>query len=144
MSNFARMKPTWKSVAVVTLLGAAAVLSWAERSFGVACGAGQTCSCTPAPADSCVGGFPDACDPCRGLFQFCYDKYCDFASYRCDQNSDGVTNCQETLIALVSGMHRECVSGELDWANCWGQPYCRTWAVNNVAGNRYSCDDSGS
>jgi hypothetical protein len=57
---------------------------------------------------------------------------------------DGATNCQETLISVVSGMHRTCDAGEMDWANCFGFNECVTSAVTNVAGNRYSCSDSGS
>lgn len=130
---------------------AALALSWgaafsARDSRAVNCGAGQSCLCVQTVVDTCAanGGQPPACDPCRGVFQPCYDMYCDYDDYRCVENSDGDPECTETLVSVVKGLHRSCIGSSLDWVYCWGQPKCVTDFVQNVAGNRYTCSTGGS
>lgn len=108
------------------------------------CPSGALCSCANVQADTCGGGWPPSCDACRGLFMPCWDKYCVYTSDRCSSDPSGSSNCVETLISMVNGQQRQCISGTIDWSTCWGQPTCVTFAFNNNAGNRYSCSAGGS
>ena len=132
-------------------LGVALALMWfvafsVHDSRAVTCSPGDKCLCVQTVVDTCAdnGGQPSWCDSCRGLFQPCWDKYCDYNDYRCASDANGSTSCTETLVSVVKGLHRSCTGSAIDWFNCLGQPKCVSAYIENVAGNRYTCSTNGS
>ena len=102
---------------------------------------GECETCVTIQIDSCAlnAGSPPACEQCRGLFQPCYDKYCHYEEKDCQ--GPAVGSCTKVWVGNAIGLHRSCVSGDMDWINCLGQPKCNDEGVTpwTDSDGRYSC-----
>lgn len=78
------------------------------------------------------------CPTCKLLFGSCGTVNCTFQNNQCFAQTNGGT-CTQTLISIVAGQQKVCSAGSLNWALCGGLPICYQSALNDVAGNVYSC-----